>query len=66
MMRVHPGTRRSGRQGHAVNLLVPPLSASSPGLAGCPMLNYWPPPLPQSRKSTWTRYDAAGTTGAAK
>jgi hypothetical protein len=31
------------------------------GFAGCSMLSYWPPPLPQSKKSTWTRYDAAGT-----
>src|SRR5262245_1469346 len=27
---------------------------------------YRPPPLPQSKNSTWTRYDAAGTTGALK
>ncbi len=38
------------------------LSASS----GMSMPTYRPPPLPQSRKSTWTRYDAAGTTGTLK
>ena len=36
------------------------------GFAGCSMPSYEPPPLPQSKKSTWTRYDAAGTTGALK
>jgi hypothetical protein len=44
---------------------VPPLSVSS-RLGRLSHANYWPPPLPQSRKSTWTRYDAAGTTGAVK
>jgi hypothetical protein len=27
---------------------------------------YEPPPLPQSKKSTWTRYDVASTTDALK
>ena len=36
------------------------------GLAGSSVPTYRPPPLPQSKKSTWTRYDAAGTTGALK
>jgi hypothetical protein len=36
------------------------------GFAGCSMPSYMPPPLPQSKKSTWTRYDAAGTTGTLK
>jgi len=36
------------------------------GFAGCSMPSYKPPPLPQSKKSPWTRYDAAGTTGALK
>jgi hypothetical protein len=47
-------------------LLGGQLLRAAVGFATCSMPTYRPPPLPQSKKSTWTRYDTAGTTGALK